>query len=136
VRPARARARGPVAPTEVWQRYARPERWSEWSPQVRGVETDCDVLVAGAAGRVRSLFGTEVRFVVLDVDHHAMRWTWKVRAGLLGMVLEHHVHATDDGGTLAEVYIHAPWPVARLYRLPATVALHRLVHRKPGPPQP
>ncbi|MFC5379639.1 SRPBCC family protein [Aquipuribacter nitratireducens] len=128
MRPARARARGPVPPHEAWQRYARPERWPEWSPQVRGVEADCDVLAAGAAGRVHSLFGTEVRFVVLDVDHAAMTWTWRVRAGLLGMVLEHRLLPTDDGGTLAEVLIHAPWPVARLYRVPATVALYRLVH--------
>jgi uncharacterized protein YndB with AHSA1/START domain len=128
MRPARARARGPVAPAEAWQRYARPERWCEWSPQVRAVEADSDVIVAGAAGTVRSLFGTEARFVVLDVDPASLSWSWRVRVGPLGLVLEHFLHPTDDGGTLAEVLIHGPWPVTRLYRVPATVALYRLVH--------
>lgn len=128
MRPARARARGPVSPEEAWQRYARPERWCEWSPQVRGVHADSDVIVAGASGTVRSLFGAEVRFVVLDVDAHALSWSWRVRVGPLGLVLEHFLHREPGGGTLAEVLIHGPWPVTRLYRVPATVALHRLVH--------
>ncbi|MGJ7441703.1 SRPBCC family protein [Aquipuribacter sp. MA13-6] len=128
MRPAVARASGPVHPDEAWDRYARPERWSQWSPQVRGVEMDADVIVAGSAGTVRTLGGAQVQFVVLDVDPRARSWSWRVRVGPVGMVLEHHLQARPEGGTRAEVVIHAAWPVARLYRLPATVALHRLVH--------
>lgn len=123
-----ARAAGPVSPDEAWQRYLRPERWSQWSPQVRHVTSDSEVIAAGSAGTVRTLGGAAVRFVVLDVDPVARSWTWKVRTGPVQMVLEHHLHARPEGGTRAEVVIHASWPVARLYRVPATVALYRLVH--------
>ena len=128
MKPAVARASGPVAPEEAWDRYARPERWSQWSPQVRHVVTDSEVIVAGAAGTVRTLGGAQVRFVVLDVDPRARSWSWKVHVGPLALLLEHHLIPLPGGGTRAEVVIHGPWPVARLYRLPATVALHRLVH--------
>ena len=128
MRPAVARAAGPVHPDEAWQRYLRPERWTEWSPQVRHVDSDSDVIVAGSAGTVRTLGGVAVRFVVLDVDTAARTWTWRVRVGPLVMGLEHLLHARPGGGTRAEVVIHAPFPVARLYRVPATVALYRLVH--------
>lgn len=128
MRPAVARASGPVPVEEAWQRYLRPERWSEWSPQVRDVDSDSDVIVAGSAGTVRTLGGVHVRFVVLDVDAAARTWSWRVRVGPLVMVLEHLLHARPEGGTRAEVLIHAPFPVARLYRVPATVALYRLVH--------
>ena len=127
MRPTVARANGPVHPEEAWQRYLRPERWREWSPQVRHVDSDSDVIVAGSAGTVRTLGGVAVRFVVLDVDSAARTWSWRVRVGPLVMVLEHLLHARPDGGTRAEVVIHAPFPVARLYLVPATVALHRLV---------
>lgn len=128
MRPAVARASGPVHLDEAWDRYARPERWPQWSPQVRHVEIDSDVIVAGSAGTVRTAGGAHVRFVVLDVDARSRSWTWRVRVGPVGMVLEHHLRARPGGGTRAEVVIHGAWPVARLYRLPATVALHRLVH--------
>lgn len=128
MRPTVARASGPVGVDEVWQRYLRPERWPEWSPQVRHVDSDSEVIVAGSAGTVRTVGGVQVRFVVLDVDSAARSWAWRVRVGPLVMVLEHLLHARSGGGTKAEVVIHAPFPVARLYRLPATVALYRLVH--------
>jgi hypothetical protein len=128
MRPAVARASGPVAPDEAWARYASPARWPQWSPQVRHVDTDCEVLVAGAAGTVRTLGGAVVRFVVLDVDPRARSWSWRIRVGPVGMVLDHHLVPLETGGTRAEVVIHGAWAIARLYRLPATVALHRLVH--------
>jgi len=31
-------ATGPLPPAEVWERYAVPARWPEWSPQITGVE--------------------------------------------------------------------------------------------------
>lgn len=128
LRPATAHANGPVTPEEAWQRYLRPERWAEWSPQVRQVVTDSEVIVAGAAGTVRTVGGAQVRFVVMDVDPHARSWTWRVRFGVICLVLEHYLVPLAGGGTRAEVVIHGPWAIARLYRLPATVALHRLVH--------
>ncbi len=126
-----ARAAGPVGVEEAWQRYLRPERWSEWSPQVRHVDSDSEVIVAGSAGTVRTVGGVHVRFVVLDVDAAARTWSWRVRVGPVVMVLEHLLHERPGGGTRAEVVIHAPFPVSRLYRVPATVALYRLVHRAP-----
>lgn len=44
------------------------------------------------------------------------------------MVLEHHLRERPGGRTRAEVVMCGPWPVTRLYRLPTTATLYRLVH--------
>ena len=44
------RAVGPAAPDAVWDRYQRPDRWHEWSPQIRSVDYPGEIIAAGGTG--------------------------------------------------------------------------------------
>lgn len=123
----RVRAEGPRAPEDVWDRYCRPHRWPEWSPQMRRVETEADVVVPGAAGTVHGPAGIVVRFVVVDVDAVHRQWSWLVRVGPVRLHLDHAVRDRAGGGSIAEAVVDGPWPFVRAYRLPVWVALRRLV---------
>lgn len=123
----RVRAAGSGGPDEVWDRYSRPSRWAEWAPQVRGVDTDVDHVVPGAAGRVHVPGGVVVRFVVVDVDPARRQWSWVVNVGPARLYLEHSVHTSTGGGCVAEAIVEGPWPLVRMYRVPMWVALRRLV---------
>jgi hypothetical protein len=117
------RASGPAEPSEVWERYAEPARWSQWSPQVRLVSTH-ERIRPGLRGRVDGV----LPFVVLDVDERGRRWSWVAGHRPLTMHLEHTVAATDGGGTLTTLTTVGPaWLVAPYLPL-AQLAIHRLVH--------
>lgn len=118
---------GGCAADEVWDRYSRCSRWSEWSPQIRRVDSEADRVVPGAAGRVHVPGGMVVRFVIVDVDPVRRRWSWRVMVGPLRLHLEHGVRDGEAGGSVAEAVVEGPWPVVRLYRVPMWVALRRLV---------
>ena len=59
---------GPGRPDEVWDRYVRPERWAEWSPQIRSVAYGAETLSPHTTGVVRGPAGLRVSFEVLAVD--------------------------------------------------------------------
>ncbi len=129
------RATGPVRASVAWERYADTRQWSSWSPQVRAVELDPVAggtgdrdhrLRTGLTGRVVGPFGLRVPFVVDDVDEQTMTWAWHVTVGPLRVDLLHRV-LDHVGGTVTELVIHAPAPVAFAYSAPAQLALHRLV---------
>ena len=110
-------ATGPVDPAEVWERYAVPGRWSEWSPQITGVEGPVERLAAGAA----------VPFRVEDVDEVARRWLWQVHVGPVRLRLLHWVQSAPDGGTTTGLRITGPLPIVLGYAPAALLALRRLV---------
>ncbi len=130
------RARGGADPARVWERYARLELWSTWSPHVRHVEPNGARLSAGLEGLVHGPVGIAARFVVTAVDEDARTWSWRVRPALSTLVtvpiafeLDHDVRARPGGSqtslTIATSLLAAPLvagyaPVARL-------ALQRLV---------
>lgn len=128
------RATGPAEPATVWERYADTRLWSTWSPHIRGVE------VGEGSARVRpglaglvigpgiGPFGLRVTFVVDDVDEAAMAWAWRVRVGPVRAAL-HHAVLPHVAGTLTQLRIEAPGPVAVAYSPIAQLALHRLVRR-------
>lgn len=125
---------GPRPPDQVWERYARPQRWSEWAPQIRGVEVDVDRMVTGARGRVLSWGGVCADFVVDAWDDEGRRWVWTVRPRLAvppltlpELTLRHGVRATD-AGSQAWLVVQGPAPLVYGYLLPARLALHRLTH--------
>ncbi len=121
------RAVGWARADEVWDRFVRPGRWQEWSPQIRRVDSDAEVIVAGAAGRVCGPAGASASFIVVDVDPQARTWSWRVRAGRLRLHIDHEVAVTRDGRTVAQVVLSGPWLAIACYSLPARLALHRLV---------
>ena len=124
-------ARGPLPPDEVWERYARPDLWSSWAPQIRGVDAP-DRLARGATGRVYALFGVRADFVVDTWDDVAREWSWTARIRLpLGapgptLRLEHGVQ-TDGSGSRAWLRVAGRAPVVAAYVGPARLALERLV---------
>ena len=121
---------GPASPEVVWDRYADPQAWAKWAPQIRGVETEGRVstrLHPGLRGTVTAALGVPVRFVVIEVDAAAGAWSWVVRPPGVRMVLQHTVQPTDDGGTRAGLVIEGRAPVVLVYRAVAGVALRRLV---------
>ncbi len=123
---------GPQSPDEVWDRYVRPARWPEWSPQIRGVDYALERLAPGATGRVRGPLGVPVPFEVLAVDEDGpSRRAWRWRAGALGVhvELEHVVepHPSRPGGTVTRLVMSGPAPVVVPYLPLARLALRRLV---------
>lgn len=131
--------RGPRQPEEVWDRYAHPDLWSSWAPQIRDVEVDADRLAAGVTGRVLGWCGVTADFVVDSWDDERRTWSWTVRPRLAlprgvplsgrlpTVVLRHGVGRTDEG-SVAWLVLHGPAPVLAGYFLPARLALHRLTH--------
>lgn len=131
-------ASGPRDPADVWERYARPELWSTWSPQISRVEVDVERIEEGTTGRVVGPLGISVDFEV-DVWHEeARRWTWTVRPRLPGpgwrrgvpspqLRLDHGVVRSRDG-TLTWLRVSGPMLLVVPYLPPARLALHRLVH--------
>ena len=117
----------------AWERYADPQLWSTWSPQIQRVETRMQRLEAGGTGTVhagplpRPTIG--VPFEVLELDEQAMTWTWRVRlgpAGLVRLLLVHGVTAHGSGSS-TWLRVHGPLPVVLGYAPVARLALGRLV---------
>ncbi len=118
---------GRADPDEVWERYAVPGRWHEWSPQIGHVECSHDRIVRGATGTVHGPAGLRVDFTVDDVDERARTWTWTVHVGPVRLRLDHALEARPGGGTTTRLVTHGPLPVALAYTPVAGLALTRLV---------
>jgi hypothetical protein len=123
--------RGPQPPDEVWDRYVRPLRWPQWSPQIRGVDYAPRRLVPGTGGVVRGPLHVPVPFEVLAVDEaDPSRRAWRWRAGALGVRVElEHVVEPDPSraGSVTRLVMSGPAPVVVPYLPVARLALHRLV---------
>ncbi|WP_250038319.1 SRPBCC family protein [Paractinoplanes maris] len=116
---------GPRPADDVWDRYARPERWPEWSPQIRAVDYPEAVLRAGVSGTVRGPLGFPVRFRVLTVTP-PRAWSWVVSAAGVRLTLWHTVEATERG-TRTLLAIEGFAPAVLLYLPAARIALGKLV---------
>ena len=121
-------AAGAASVDDAWSRYTVPELWSSWSPQIQSVSTahPDEAVVAGTAGTVVGPAGVRVPFTVTHVDQTARRWAWRVRAGLVTLVLEHGVDGVD-GRTQAWARVTGPLPAVLGYAPLARLALGRLV---------
>lgn len=122
------RASGPATADEVWDRYRDTRRWSEWSPQIRSVQTSGGVLVVpGLTGSVRPFVGPSVQFEVEQVDLAARTWSWRVRFGPIRLDLVHGVVARDAASS-TWLEIRGPIVVIAAYAPVAYLALRELVH--------
>ena len=116
-----------VAPVaQVWERYAVPDRWPEWAPQIRRVDTAAARIAPGVRGRVQGPPGVAVSFVIGAVDEQARTWSWDVRLGPLRMRLGHGVER-DPRGTATWLTLNGPAPAVLVYLPVARLALRRLV---------
>ena len=121
-------ATGPLAPEEVWERFAAPSRWPEWEPQIQRVELSTDRLAPGASGRMHVGYGVHVPFTVDAVDEAARTFVWTVKVGLLKLRLQLSVAAAADGGSIAAMTASGPGPLVAGYASQAQGALRRAVH--------
>ncbi|MGC9669644.1 SRPBCC family protein [Planosporangium sp. 12N6] len=122
-------AEGPRTADDVWDRYLRPRRWPEWSPQIRSVDYARERLAPGTSGVVRAPVGLPVRFRVVDVHESGPVRTWSWTASAMGveLALRHTVEATA-AGTRTVLTVEGFAPVVAGYLPVARWALHRLVH--------
>ena len=119
-------ASGPATPEEVWERYARPARWPQWAPQIRGVDVADDRLRVGTKGRVIGPFGVAATFEVQRWDDATRRWSWQAEFGPISLRLDHGVDARGTGSSTF-LTVHGPLPVVIAYLPIARFALRRLV---------
>lgn len=110
----------------VWERYALPQRWSEWSPQIRSVRASATRLVAGMTGTVHGPVGVRVPFVVERVDESARSWGWRVRVAPFTLQLTHEVIERPEG-CVTTLCVDGPAPLVLGYLPLARLALGRLV---------
>lgn len=122
-------AKGPVSAETAWERYADPQLWSTWSPQIRSVETTTKRLTVGTTGTVHGPVGVRVNFKVTAFDDDTMRWAWSVQFGLIHLDFWHGVNSRpDEDGCSTWLKARGAWPVLAGYLPVARIALHRLVH--------
>jgi hypothetical protein len=115
---------GPAPAALVSERYADYARWSRWSPQIRGVDTESRRLAAGDTGTVRGPLGVRVRFRVERVA--GADWSWTVSLGPVRLRLDHGVRALP-GGSVTRLALTGPAPYVLAYEPLARLALARLV---------
>jgi hypothetical protein len=71
---------GPRAAQDVWDSYVCPQRWPQWSPQIRSVDYPAETLRAHTAGVVHGPAGLRAQFQVLAIDATGpvRSWSWSV----------------------------------------------------------
>ncbi|WP_433304056.1 SRPBCC family protein [Actinoplanes sp. CA-030573] len=119
---------GPRAADDVWDRYVRPRRWPEWSPQIRAVSYPAATLHARTSGVVVGPAGVRVGFRVLEIDATGpvRSWSWSASVAGVRLYLRHTVEAVP-GGTRTGLMLRGFAPAVLLYLPLARLALRRLV---------
>ncbi|RLM57372.1 SRPBCC family protein [Halobellus sp. Atlit-31R] len=81
------------APPElVWDLFVDTRQWPRWGPSITAVECSERRIREGTTGRVRTVGGLRVSFVVTACED--CRWTWRV-AGI--PATGHRVETTEGG---------------------------------------
>ena len=76
----------------LWDILTDTERWPEWGPSVRGVESTDRYVQTGTTGRVETPLGISLPFEITHCEPY--RWTWTVaRIPATG----HRIDTLDDG---------------------------------------
>ncbi len=120
------------APAEqVWPLLARPSRWHEWAPHVRGASgLGDDEVEPGRKGAAKLMGVVPVPVEVTNKDE-GRSWTWKV--GPISMV--HRVRPRADGTSVVGVDVHAPAPLepalAATYGPVVDLLVHHLARTAP-----
>lgn len=85
-----------ASPEQLWALIARPDRWSEWSPHVRGGEgLGSPEVSEGARGKVVLLGGLRLGAEITEVIP-GRSWGWRVG----GLKVHHLVEPTEHGSRL------------------------------------
>lgn len=111
-------------PDAAWALLARPARWREWAPHVRGAWGLGDGEVRrGAVGAVRLLGVVPVPARIVDVVPRSS-WSWRV-----GPVLMDHRVTPRSGGCTIGVDLVARAPVEAALRTSYGPVVQALVRR-------
>ncbi len=115
-----------VAPAEVaWALVARPHRWKEWAPHLRGaVGLGVPEVEAGRHGVARLFGALPVPAVVTD-KVPGRSWTWRVGP----VTLVHRVRPRADGTCVVGVDLTAAAPVETVLALTYGPVVALLVER-------
>jgi hypothetical protein len=121
------RADSAATAERVWELLARPERWSEWAPHVRGARgLGSPEIEPGARGAVLLLGALPVPARITG-KRRGRSWSWQVGP----VEIEHRVEPRA-GGCSVIVELRAPAPVALPLRVtygPLVAALVRNLAR-------
>jgi hypothetical protein len=102
----RYRAHSDAPATELWPLLARPERWPEWAPHVRGAwGLGSPEVERGARGAARLLGVVPVPATIVR-KRAGRSWAWRV-----GPVEMDHRLVPRRRGTDVEVTVKAPAPL-------------------------
>lgn len=100
-------ARSPAPPAVAWNLMARPARWHEWAPHIRGAwGLGAPEVQVGRRGMARVL-GAPVVPARITRKRAGTLWAWKVGP----VELVHRVEPVAGGGSLVAVDIEAPAPL-------------------------
>ena len=96
-------ARSQASPEQAWELLARPERWHEWAPHVRGAwGLGAPLVEEGRRGYARLLGIVPVPVTVTEV-RDGSSWTWRVGPALMAHRVE-----PEPAGCKVAVDIEAP----------------------------
>ena len=117
-----------AAPERVWALLARPDRWSEWAPHLRGADgLGHPEVRAGARGSVH-LLGVIPVPARITAKREGRLWTWRVGP----VTLRHRVDPAPGDQADATIELIAPAllePALRLTYGPAIALLLRNLAR-------
>jgi hypothetical protein len=120
-----------TAPPEVaWALMARPGRWHEWAPQLRGAWGLGEPEVrAGSLGAARLLGALPLPARVTD-KQPGRAWTWRLGLGVVELVHRVEPQGGEGEGSVIAVDLLAPGPLepvaAAVYGPVVSFTLERL----------
>jgi hypothetical protein len=104
-------AKSSAAPELAWALLARPDRWAEWAPHLRGAwGLGRPEVKPGARGAARLLGVVPVPARI--VEKGVRSWTWRV-----GPVRMAHRVQPAPGGCVVAIDVSAPAPLERVLAL-------------------
>ncbi len=117
-----------ASPDRLWSLVARPDRWHEWSPHVRGAEgLGSPEVEAGAKGKVVLRGGVRVPAEITEVVP-GESWSWRVG----GIVVDHVVAPSGTGGSSLAMPVEStggPWGLAAALYAPFVGLIARQIVR-------
>lgn len=99
-----------AAPERVWPLLAEFRHWADWGPSIRAVESAAHTVAPGVAGRVQTVAGVWLPFVITQVTP-GRSWDWSV-AGI--PATGHRLLHLPDGSSRVEFTVSrwlAPYTV-------------------------
>src|SRR5215210_4418330 len=121
-----------ASPEAAWPLLARPDRWPEWAPHLRGAwGLGSPEVREGALGAARVLGALPVPARIV-AKRAGRSWTWRVGP----VVMAHRVEPGGDGGCDVAIDLSAPGPLelalAAAYGPVIGATLRRLARRAEG----